>query len=337
MNTPTNPDLVARYIYAVTRGLPTKTRPDVEQELDGLVSDMLSERCGDAAPADADIRAVLTELGDPDEMAAKYSPDGKGALISGSYFVCYKRVIRIVLPIAAGLIAILTALSFVMNWVQDPASVPMMASAIEQVVAAAIEAPIVAFAVITLVFAGLERATARSRNRDFLASLPSVPKASERIKPQQPIVSMAFWVAFTVVLLAVPQVIGGWTQTSGWIPVFTTAVLRSLWLPIIAWAVLGSVKDVVRLVDGAYTIRVGVVTVAANVLIVVCAAVVFLAKGIMNPDFVTHLGDFMTGSGAQVVWTGGEHLNVVVFAIICFALIIETVVTVVKAVVSRVR
>jgi len=337
MNTPTNPDLIARYIYAVIRGLPAQMRPDVEKELDGLVADMVAERCGDATPTDADLRAVLTELGDPDEMAAKYSPDGQGALISGGYFVIYKRVIRIVLPIAAGLVAILTALSFIMDWVQDPASVPLLASAIGQVVAAAVEAPIVAFAVITLVFAGLERAKTRSRSRDFLAGLPPVPKASERIKPHQPIVSMAFWVAFTVVLLAVPQVIGGWTLATGWIPVFTTAVLRGLWLAIIAWAVLGIVKDVVRLVDGAYTIRVGVVTVVANVLIVACAAIVFLAKGVMNPDFVTHLGDFMTGSGAQAVWAGGEHLNVVAFAIICFALAIETVVTIVKAVVNRVQ
>jgi len=337
MNTPTNHDLIARYIYAVTRGLPTNTRPDVEKELDGLVTDMISERCGNTTPTDADIRAVLTELGDPDEMAAKYSPDGQGALISGSYFVIYKRVIRIVLPLAAGLIAILTALSFIVDWAQDPSSLAAISTAIGQVIAAAVEAPIVAFAVITIVFAGLERAKTRSRSRDFLAGLPPVPKATERIKPHQPIVSMAFWVAFTVVLLAVPQVIGGWTQTAGWIPVFTTAVLRALWLPIIAWAVLGIVKDVVRLVDGAYTIRVGVVTVVTNVLIVACVAMVFLAKSVMNPDFVAHLGDFMTGSGAQVVWVGGEHLNVVVFAIICFALAIETVVTVVKAVVNRVQ
>ncbi|MCL2316125.1 MAG: hypothetical protein FWC46_03430 [Actinomycetia bacterium] len=337
MNTPTNPDLVARYLYAVTRSLAPKTRPDVEQELDGLISDMVSERCGDATPTDADIRAVLTALGDPDEMAAKYSPDGQGALIAGSYFVIYKRVLRIVLPLAAGLVAVLTALSFVLDWVQDPSSVPLVRAAIGQVIAAAIEAPMVAFAVITLVFAGIERAKTSSRGRDFLAGLPAVPKAAERIKPHRPIVSMAFWVALTVVFLAVPQVIGGWTEAAGWQPVFTTAVIRGRWLPIIAWAALVIVKDVVRLVDGAYTVRVAVVTVVANVLIGVCAAAVFLAEGIMNPGFVAHLDDFMTGSGGRVVWVGGEHLNLAVLAIVGFALAIETVVAIVKTAVNRVR
>ena len=52
MNTPTNPDLVARYIYAVTRGLPAKTRPDVEQELDGLGFELVSLKWFDT-PRDA--------------------------------------------------------------------------------------------------------------------------------------------------------------------------------------------------------------------------------------------------------------------------------------------
>jgi len=45
---------------------------------------------------------------------------------------------------------------------------------------------------------------------------------------------------------------------------------------------------------------VAVATVAANILIGASAAIVFLAQGVMNPDFVAHSGDFMMGSGAHV-------------------------------------
>ena len=55
----TKNNLIERYIYAVTRHLSPKIRDDVEKELDGLISDMLEERCGDILPTDKDIKIVL--------------------------------------------------------------------------------------------------------------------------------------------------------------------------------------------------------------------------------------------------------------------------------------
>ena len=68
-------DLIERYIYAVTKRLPKKIQEDVSQELRTLIDDMLMERCGDATPNEYDIKSVLTELGTPNELCEKYSPD----------------------------------------------------------------------------------------------------------------------------------------------------------------------------------------------------------------------------------------------------------------------
>lgn len=67
-----NHDLIERYIYAVTKRLPYKTREDVAQELRTLIDDMLKERCGEITPTQKDVKIVLTELGTPDELYEQY-------------------------------------------------------------------------------------------------------------------------------------------------------------------------------------------------------------------------------------------------------------------------
>ena len=59
---------IERYLYAVTKQLPAKSRRDIERELRSLIGDMLEERCGDIAPTERDIRVVLTELGTPTDV-----------------------------------------------------------------------------------------------------------------------------------------------------------------------------------------------------------------------------------------------------------------------------
>ena len=90
-------DLIERYIYAATKRLPRKNREDVAMELRGLIDDMLMERCGDETPTEKDIRVVLTEIGSPMEVYAKYDEDADKCLIGQPYYSTYKFVLKIVL------------------------------------------------------------------------------------------------------------------------------------------------------------------------------------------------------------------------------------------------
>ena len=66
-----------------------------------MITELHNARCGDAEPEDADLRAILTELGSPEELAVRYCGDEIKALISGIYLLWYKKMLRIVLPIVA--------------------------------------------------------------------------------------------------------------------------------------------------------------------------------------------------------------------------------------------
>ena len=53
---PNDNDLIERYLYAITRHLPSAQRSDVAEELRTLISDMLDERCGSLPPTAKDVR-----------------------------------------------------------------------------------------------------------------------------------------------------------------------------------------------------------------------------------------------------------------------------------------
>ena len=93
----TNQELTDRYVYAVTKNLPRKSREDVSRELHSLISDMLEERCGALTPTERDLRVILAELGMPEELSEKYSPTKDKALIGPPYFGKYIFVLKIVL------------------------------------------------------------------------------------------------------------------------------------------------------------------------------------------------------------------------------------------------
>ena len=85
-------ELIDRYVYAVTRRLPARLRNDIDKELHSLIEDMLEARCDGLMPEERDVRVVLTELGTPSELAAKYMPEGRDHLIGPAYYSNYKIV-----------------------------------------------------------------------------------------------------------------------------------------------------------------------------------------------------------------------------------------------------
>jgi len=324
-----NHELIDRYIYAVTRRLPPKSRADVEQELAGLISDMLEARCGAVAPTEKDVRVVLTELGLPGKLAAKYSGDEGGALISGEYFLMYKFVLKLVLPIAAAGVAFASVLALVLNGGPEAATFAGIAAAILQPIGGAFAGVIQAFAIITFLFAVLERKKVDFSGGDFIDSLPPVPVKNERIRPREPIAGMALCAVMALVFLAFPQIMGGWLDGAGWIPALDVSVIRSFWLPIALWAALGIGKEVLRLIEGRYTRRLAIAATIANPVIAACAAIAFRSGRIMNPVFLARMGEIFGEEPLFNTLFGKGHL--IFLGIVFFALIVETVTYWVKA------
>jgi len=329
-------DLIPRYIYAVTRHLPQNMRSDVEKELDSLIADMLLERCGDVVPTEDDVKVVLTELGSPEKLAEKYSGEERRALISGVIFLYYKQILKIVLPIVVSIVTVVSIITQVMYW--DPLGNPFtqFGLAAGSVLAGIFSALIFPFAIITFIFAIFERYNVKLDEGDIFSRLPDLPEKAEKIKISEAVAGIVFCVVFAVVLLAFPQVIGMWTQETGWIPVFEITVFRSLWLFIVLWAIFEIIKESVKIIEREHTKRLLVVTIVCNILIMACAVIVFMNGKIMNPEFLYTLNNFITdedGRTAASVIFG--NLNYIIVGAAILGLFVDIIVAAVNTYKTR--
>ena len=331
-------NLKNRYIYAVTRHLPIRIQADVERELDSLISEMIDE--GDGNNGQRDMEDVLAELGPPEELALKYCGGERKALISGIYFLMYKRVLRTVLPITAVVLAVLTTVGFLMG---DEFTSSLfilfvdvtIATHVVQVIVFTVGGVVQAFAVITVVFAVLEYMKVDIKGSG-LNNLPEIPDAKHTISPYGPIGGIAFAVSTSVLFLGFPYVMRiGWNF--GWVAVFDTGIIRSLWLPIILWTIVEIVAEIMKLVEGRYTMRLAMVTVVTSILQVIFTIIVFGNNGILNPEFISQMGELGVDFEA-IGWIYDNIImqpNMLIMAIVLIVIFFETLDVVVKALQSK--
>jgi len=321
-----NHDLIERYVYAVTRHLPSKMRSDVEAELKSLISDMLDDRCGDVMPNDKDIKVVLTELGTPLELAGKYSPDNDKALISAPYYIKYKYVLKIVLLVTAfgltlgGLIDIFTETEIAWYIV------------FTRWIGTLFTGLVMAFGFVTFIFALFERKGIRLDAMDGLEDLPTVPQKQERIPFWDPLAGILVSVIFAVIFLACPQIMGGYFGDGDrqWIAFFNTGAIRSMWYIIIAFAVLGIGREVYKLYEGRYTKRLAILTVITDSMTIVFTFLFFGNKELVNTQFISEMQNLFTGD-AEFVSNIFANLSLFFIGVITLALAIDMITTIVKA------
>lgn len=105
-----NATLTDRYIAAVVRTVPEDQRDDVAAELRASIADQIEARTGSGEEPEAAERAVLTELGDPDELAAGYT-DRHLYLIGPKYYLIWWRLLKLLLWIVPVCVAAAFALA----------------------------------------------------------------------------------------------------------------------------------------------------------------------------------------------------------------------------------
>ena len=104
--------LTDRYVWGVLRAVPERQRADLEPEVRALIADAVEARAGgatDDAALDAALaeRAALTELGDPELLAARYT-DRSLYLIGPSYYLDYRRLLSLLLTIVVPIVTLAT-------------------------------------------------------------------------------------------------------------------------------------------------------------------------------------------------------------------------------------
>jgi len=317
-------ELVERYIYAVTKSLPSKTREDVAKELRSIISDMLDERCGELLPSENDVKVVLTELGTPRELAEKYNPDGGKCLIGGLYYHQYKLVLKIVLISVAFGLAVAGTITSIMNQEVWYVSFAQWISAILNSLASA-------FTFVTLLFAFFyHKGVKIDIKAESIDDLPPIPKKRNTISKGESISGIAISVIFAVVFLLAPQIFCVIFADSGtFIPVFNVEVIHSTWYLIVALAVIGIIRESIKLIDGRYTQRVMIVTIVADLMSVGLSFWWLMNERIMNTELISNLSEIFKDDSSFII-SFISQLQYIFLGIIVFSLILDIISTVIK-------
>lgn len=318
-------DLIDRYIYAVTRNLPSKTRNDISNELYTLIDDMLESRCGDMAPTETDIKVVLTELGTPSELALRYSPDGDKYLIGPKYYSKYKFLLTLILGATAFGLTIATIITNIIDSVEWYLAIPSWFGML-------IMGLLNAFAFITLLFVLFQRKGLDVKiSTDNLDNLPPIPKKKALISKYESIFGISMSIIFVIVFLIAPEVFAvALVDGKKIIPIFNTEVIRSIWYIITAFAVLGIIREIYKLYEGRYTKRLAAVTVVTDIISAMLSFLFLLDNNIINRDFISFISNLFSGESEfiSIIFT---RFNMFFLYVILFALALDMGVTVFKA------
>lgn len=306
-------DMLERYIYAVTKRMPRKQREDVTMELNSLIDDMLTERCGDEQPTETDIRVVLTELGSPYELYAKYDEDGDKCLIGQPHYSVYKYILKTMsIPFAVGL-----AIAGVVLQVMEPVG---FFEFLENWVGMLLEGLFFGFAAVTLVFAVMYHKGMDLGTKFELNDLPAVPKKKQRISRVETGFNIVLLVILTVILLAVPQCLGFKQDPDSWITVFDLEAMKASALAISLGFLAAITGEFVKLVEARYNKKVALTTLVTNLLQIACGTWWLKGHAVMNPEFMAKLPElFDNDRTVMMLFENFQSFLLVVLAAACLA------------------
>lgn len=328
---PNDNDLIERYLYAITRRLPTKQRTDVAEELRTLISDMLDERCGGLPPTAKDVRVVLTELGTPGEMVRKYTGGDGACLIGQPYYAQYLYVLKIVLACVAGGMLIAGALSLATG-----AEGGILGGVLEGI-ASLMAALAFAFTFVTVLFAFFSHRGIEVEVMGSLDDLPPVPRESKNPARGDAVAGIVFSILGAVVFLLFPDVLNALSHRSDGVPLdpFNTEAIRSSAWVIIAWTVVCVGAESFKLVEGRYTRRLLAVTLVSD--LVVAALAVFWLTSFQLVDsqaIVQALQSSRDTLDGPLLWAV-SNAQAAFCGLVVVALVIDAVDSVVKTVRAR--
>ena len=98
--------LTDRYVSATLQAVPADRRDEIATELRGSIEDMIDGRTASGQESVTAEREVLTELGDPAQLAARYA-DRRLQLIGPTYYLAWARLLKLLLSIVPVTVGVL--------------------------------------------------------------------------------------------------------------------------------------------------------------------------------------------------------------------------------------
>ncbi len=236
-------ELISRYVTAIGKHLPKKSRADIENEIRSTLEDILADRSEKTGrPVDeAMVKEVLKSYGAPEKVAATYLPERY--LIGPRMYPLFWLVLRIVFSV----LTVLAIIGLGIRIGMSPASTEAIASTVGNALLQYINGLIIALGNIVLVFAILERVLPESEFKSLKTSdesewdpeqLMSEPTGDE-VRIWEPVLGILFTFAALAVFNFYPQIISFASFQAGGprtIPLLSGAFFRYLpWLNLL-WA-----------------------------------------------------------------------------------------------------
>ena len=288
--------LTDRYVAATLRSVPEKSRGDLERELRASIGDAIDALVAKGEKPDAAEVAVLTELGDPAQLAASYAGPQR-YLIGPRFFLGYVRTLGIALAFSMPTVwAVLLAV-----WLAAGNSV---GSSILTSSAAALVVGLIAAFSTTVGYAVVEAAeSAREADgeapewtteiRKAIAWTPArLPKeTSARAVRVNDAVEAIVGGSIGIALVFIQRSVSPFSDAGGAaIPILDPA-LWSMWIPLlIGLAVVWMAVEFIKLARGAWSVPIAA---AITVLTVASTGIQIYLLGsaqLFNPAFLEKIG-----------------------------------------------
>lgn len=159
MSDSTRPPRTESYLHEVLRRLPPRARQDVSRQLRGTVADLVETGVAQGLPPAEAERRALEELGDPARLAEEHAP-GPRHLIGPAHYHDFLELLKILVPVLAGLFGGLTLLGRLFGEAGREDLVAYLVLSLAPAVGAAIQGALMGAGIAVGVFAVVERTEA---------------------------------------------------------------------------------------------------------------------------------------------------------------------------------
>ncbi|MGK5739684.1 permease prefix domain 1-containing protein [Micromonospora sp. URMC 103] len=269
--------LTDRYVAATLRAIPVARREEIAVELRGSIEDMIDGRRAEGRDTDTAEREVLTELGNPAQLAARYA-DRRLQLIGPAYYLAWERLMKLLLSFVPALVGVIAGLA--------KAADGAAGAAIGTGIVAALQTTVQIGFWVTVVFAVLERTnTALDLPTWTVDQLPE-----DHSNRQITLVDTAAAIGWLVLVIAylpvqhfrsfVPD------RDGGNLPILDPA-LWSFWLPYLIAVLVATVGlEVAKYRAGRWTWPLVAVNAVLDLAFAVPVIWLISTDRLLNPDFV---------------------------------------------------
>ena len=288
--------LVESYIEEVTRRVPAQKREKIATELQSTIDEMLPRNY-----SEHEEKAVLEKLGNPALMASKYV-NRPMYLIGPRYFELYITVMKIVFPIVAITLFVLTILDF-FSFSGEEEIIQFTFSIIIESVLDILGALFQAFFWITAIFVILERTDKSKSNVPLTVTgkewtpedLNTLTKKTKRklVPKWELFISLFGYVFLLFLYFKNGEIIGVFESNNGELefvlPVFNADVLLAFW-PIIMLAIIIEVGMLLyKYVIGHWTKKMALWNTVHNVFSTIVFLIVIFEDNLINHEFISYM------------------------------------------------